>query len=191
MTIGRAWSGGDGSKGRRAVATKLGDYRLILASMFHCGELAARGALRLRRDRLGASYRINDHGAYDIFRETVNTEPSTEPEAVLVVGFRLRALESNPVWHWLFQRLCILTTPFWSGFRGFGVKLWMVDPQTKNYLGIYRWAGVDNAQTYVDLLEKILRALSTPGSVWHELHPNHDFETFLRNHEVGGMNGGT
>lgn len=162
------------------MAATIEDFRLVLASVFRFGELAALGRLRLRRDRLGSAYRIEGRGTYEIFRETVSSEPSAEPDAVLVVGFRLRALKSNPALHWLFQRLCILTTPFWSGFRGFGVKLWMVDPETKNYLGIYRWAGADQAQTYVDLLEKILRALSTPGSVWHEIYPGQEFEAFLR-----------
>jgi hypothetical protein len=171
--------------------TSMGNLRLILASMCRYGELVALGRLRLRRDRLRSAYRIEGHGLYEIFRETVSSEANVEPDAVLVVGFRLRAIGSHPLPHWLFQRLCILTTPFWSGFRGFGVKLWMVDPETKNYLGIYRWAGADNAQTYVELLGKILRPLSTPGSVWHELHSGQEFEAFLRERRVDHVQGET
>ena len=112
------------------MATTIGNFRLILASVFRFGELAALGRLRLRRDRLGATYRIDGRGTYAIFRETGSSEPSAKPDIVLVVGFRLKALNANPVLDWIFQRLCILTTPFWSGFWGFRVKLWMVDPET-------------------------------------------------------------
>jgi hypothetical protein len=59
----------------------------------------------------------------------------------------------------------------------------MVDPEMKSYLGIYDWSGPDNAQTYVDALVRVLRPLSTPQSVWYELYPDQDFETFLRERE--------
>jgi len=142
--------------------------------------MATSRALRLRRDRVGQAYIINQRGTYQIFRETVSDDGIRDRSVVLVVGFRLRVLRSNRFLHWLFQRVCILTTPFWSGFRGFRVKLWMVDPQTKNYLGIYDWAGVENAQTYIDAWVRVLRPLSTPGSVWYDLYPDQELEPFLR-----------
>ena len=114
-------------------------------------------------------YSIDQRGTYQVFRETVSDDGTAAKSVVLVVGFRLRVLRSISFLHWLFQRACILTTPFWSGFRGFRVKLWMVDPQTKNYLGIYDWAGAENAQTYIDALVQVLQPLSTPGSVWYDL----------------------
>lgn len=55
---------------------------------------------------------------------------------MLVVGFHHRPLGVRPFPHWLFQRACVLTTPFWSGFRGFRGKLWLVNPETKTYLDI-------------------------------------------------------
>lgn len=142
--------------------------------------LAASRVLRLRRDRVDALYRIEQGGTYRVFRETVSDDGTPERSAVLVVGFRLRVVRSNALLHWIFQRACILTTPFWSGFRGFRVKLWMVDPQSKSYLGIYDWAGEVNARTYADTLVRVLRPLSTPGSVWYELYPDQELEAFLR-----------
>jgi hypothetical protein len=154
-------------------------FKLAGTSMWQCLRLAAHGRLHLRRHRLGAAYDINQAGRYSIFRETVSSEPLSEPGAVLVVGFRLRLLGSSSFLHWLFQRLCILTTPFWSGFHGFRVKLWMVDRETKNYLGIYDWAGAANATHYVEALTRVLVPLSTPDSVWCELHTNQSFEVYL------------
>jgi hypothetical protein len=146
--------------------------------------LVASGALRLRRDRRGERYRIDQGGTYEIFRETVSAGEPIDA-VVLVVGFRLRLVRSLAPLHWLFQRVCILTTPFWSGFRGFHVKLWMVEPSTKNYLGIYEWDGAANAQAYVDALVRVLHPLSTPDSVWCQLYPAQALEPYLeaRRHE--------
>ena len=155
-------------------------FKLSALSVLRFLRLATSRAIRLRRDRVGQAYIIPQCGAYQIFRETVSDDGTRDRSVVLVVRFRLRVLRSNTFLHWLFQRACILTTPFWSGFRGFRVKMWMVDPQTKNYLGIYDWAGVENAQTYIDALVQVLRPLSTPGSVWYELYPDQEFEPFLR-----------
>jgi hypothetical protein len=107
-----------------------------------------------------------------------------EPCAVLVVGFRLKFIGSNPILHWLFQRICVISTPIWSGFRGFRTKLWMVDLQDKNYIGIYEWAGDENAHAYAEWLTEILRRLSTTGSVWYEIYRNEDLAEYLKAHKV-------
>ncbi len=141
--------------------------------------LAVGRSLRLRHNRLGRAYRIDQGGTYAVFRETVsNVYPPSHP-VVLVVGFRLRVIRDWALPHWLFQRACILTTPFWSGFRGFRVKLWMVDPITKNYLGIYDWEETDQARTYLAALTRVLRPLSTPSSVFAILYPDQALEPFL------------
>ena len=168
------------------MTSKLDITKQVAASAARFVAMIPSHRLRLRRDRLGEPYVIDQRGTYEIFRETVSKGDDSDQAVVLVVGFRLRALHSNSALHWLFQRGCILTTPFWSGFRGFRVKLWMVDPVSKNYLGIYDWAGIENAQTYVDMLMRVLRPLSTPESVWRELYPNQDFERFLSEHRPPG-----
>ena len=153
--------------------------RLAARSCAQFVPLTATRALRLRRDRLGRAYAIDQGGTYQIFRETVSAATPPDNCVVLVVGFRLRGIKAWPLPHWLFQRVCLLTTPFWSGFPGFRVKLWMVDPTTKAYLGIYDWAGADRARTYVTALTRVLRPLSTPGSVFARLYPDQALEPFL------------
>jgi hypothetical protein len=134
-------------------------------------------------DRKWQIYRAADDHDYAIFRESVAATSYPPPGTVLEVGFRLKLIRSSQIMHWIFQRLCIFTTPFWSGFDGFVVKLWMVNPQTKSYLGIYQWTTPDRAQWYVDALTRVLRAVSTPGSVWHKIHPDTDLDAFLRQHQ--------
>lgn len=161
--------------------------RLIKLTCISCFRFVTRMAwhLQLRRDRIGTMYTIPPAGQYAIFRETVSTRQSVqEPPVVLVFGFRLKLIGSNLFFHWLFQRVCILTTPFWIGFTGFRVKLWMVDPQTKNYLGIYEWLGEQNANVYISFLTPILQFFSTRSSIWHQLHTATEFEAYLAQHQV-------
>src|SRR5271166_4660126 len=153
--------------------------RRVLVSLRRYVALAAGGALRLHRERLGDSYRLFDGRLYRVFRETV-TPLDREQRTVIEVSFRLRLIGSAAAPHWLFQRLCILTTPLWSGFEGFGTKLWMVEPRTCDYAGIYEWSTASTAQGYLDVLLPILRVVSVPGSVDHQLHPETELEGFLR-----------
>lgn len=141
--------------------------------------LLASGSLHLQRTHLEKIYKIR-RGKYKVFRETTSDRRIKENAVILIVGFRLKMIQSNPMLHWVFQRICILTTPFWSGFRGFRVKLWLVDESTKNYLGIYSWEGKENAMIYIKTLEKILKPISTKNSVWCELVADETFENYLR-----------
>ena len=149
-------------------------------------KLVTTSSMHLPRDRLGEMYVIHHDGRtnYSIFRETVSRDGSLETPVILVVGFRLRFLGGNPILHWLFQRICIISTPIWGGFSGFRTKLWMVDPKDKNYLGIYEWAGDGSARNYVEWLTVILRPLSTSGSVWYELYPDLKLDSYLKDHEM-------
>lgn len=157
--------------------------KLATKSIFYFFDLAFAGKLHLKISRLWQNYKVSDGKTYAIFRETVSDQQFDGKEVTLVVGFRLFIIESDTFFHWLFQRLCILTTPFWSGFKGFQVKLWMVDPQTKDYLGIYKWIGRDNAKVYAEALEKVLKKVSTTGSIWYEI-VDEDFEKYLKSHKV-------
>jgi hypothetical protein len=139
------------------------------------------GKLMLIKERKGLILEINGKGNYKVFRETRLVAKSEDEPIVLVVGFRLKLIGSNRVSHYLFQRICIITTPFWSGLPGFYVKLWMVDPQTKNYAGIYEWKGKDNAEEYVRLLLPVLRFFSVKGSVWSVLYANQQLDEYLKN----------
>jgi hypothetical protein len=141
--------------------------------------MARRGELRLDNRRVGSSYRLFDEQLYRVFRDTTKSQDDRQP-AVIEVAFRLKLIGSGRAPHRLFQRLCILTTPFWSGFDGFAEKLWMVEPARRGYAGIYGWAGVEAAQRYLDALLPVLRAVSVSGSVAYQLHPDTELEDFLR-----------
>lgn len=158
--------------------TRLEIFQAATDSVRRFLRLATSG-LSLRKDRLGTQYDIEGASRYAIFRETVSTCAGDEPPVVLVVGFQLKVAGRNSVLHWLFQRVCICTTPFWSGFAGFRVKLWMVDPYTKDYLGVYEWRGTQNAQRYIAFLTPVLQFFSVKDSVWCHMHTHEALEPFL------------
>ena len=153
--------------------------RLAASSVVRFLTLVSRRSLLRSRDRLGAVYRIDGRGHYRVFRETVRRDAPGGPECVLVVGFRLRGIGRNALLHALFERVCIVTTPFWSGFAGFSTKLWLVDPDDRSYLGIYRWYGEAEARTYIGALVPVLELVSDPADVWYELHVDAGLEPFL------------
>ena len=148
-------------------------------------------SVRRPPERLGESFRVEDGRCYQIFRETVSDAAPAHVADVLVVGFQLRVIGAFRFPHWLFQRCCLLTTPFWSGLPGFAVKLWMVDPETKRYLGIYDWRGKEDAQRYVDALVRVLEPLSTDGSVWYRLIPDCALDAYLATHAAQIESGAT
>lgn len=141
--------------------------------------LMQRGWLAMPQRRLGIQYEIKEKGKYRIFRETVNKAPADTTPLVIVVGFRLKAIGRSSVLHYLFQRVCLITTPFWSGLQGFHVKLWMVDSETKNYAGIYQWRGREKALDYLNALVPVLGFFSEVGSVWYLLYDDVELEKFL------------
>jgi hypothetical protein len=155
---------------------------LALGSARQFLSLAAHGSLRRPPDRLEQAYWVDDGGVYQVFRETVSDAAPAQLPNVLVVGFQLKVLAAHRLPHWIFQRCCLLTTPFWSGLPGMAVKLWMVDPETKRYLGIYDWRGTENAQRYVDALVRVLAPLSTADSVWYRLLPDRTLGSYLAEH---------
>jgi hypothetical protein len=132
-------------------------------------KLTLLGSLHTPKSHLWEKYIASDKKIYSVFLETTSDEEYYEKEVTLIVGFRLFIMGSNSFFHAIFQKLCILDTPVWVGFRGFKKKLWMVDLDSKNYLGIYRYQGIKNAQKYRDYIVAVLKPVSVKGSVWSEI----------------------
>jgi hypothetical protein len=75
--------------------------------------------------------------------------------------------------------VCIVTTPFFVGLPGFRSKLWMVDPATGDFAGLYEWDDRATAHAYAEGLAKVLRLLSSAGSVSYELTEGVDLDDYL------------
>jgi hypothetical protein len=104
-----------------------------------------------------------------VYRETVIDQPSLSEPAVLVVGFRLRAVRGRG--HELFRRESLLNTPLFVGFPGFVSKLWLANDEHGIYRGLYQWDGAQQAEDYARALWRVLALVSVPGSIRYHVLP--------------------
>jgi len=141
-------------------------------------------SLHIGKQHLWEKYTVNDGKTYTVFRETISDKEYGEKEVTLIIGFRLRLIGNSSLFHWLFQHLCVLDTPIWVGFPGFKTKFWMVEPDAKDYLGLYRYQGKDNAKKYAEYICAVLRPVSTDGSVWYKIEEK-SFVTYTGDHKSG------
>ena len=130
--------------------------------------LLARGHLHLDRTHINATAVIPQARAYTIFRESRCDVAYAEASVTLAVWFTLRFVpEGARARRWLFERESICNTLLFAGCEGYVRKLWMVDPRTSEYAGLYTWAGASSAERYGRYITSILRPLSAPGSCGH------------------------
>lgn len=141
------------------------------------------GRTRCHRSLLGQSLRMSDGRTYVPFRHTrkaVEGWSHAHEPAVLQPRFHLRFMPARRRrLHALFRVVCIVTTPFFVGLPGFRSKLWMVDPETGDFAGLYEWDDAPTATAYAEGLSKILRLLSAPGSVSYEVCEDTTVEQYL------------
>ncbi len=90
----------------------------------------------------------------------------------LAVWFHLRGIPPGSRFRrFMFERLCLVNTFLFAGFPGYLVKLWMVDPRTADYAGLYSWRCAEEAGTYADYITHVLTPLSAPDSVGYRILP--------------------
>ncbi|MBM3940875.1 MAG: hypothetical protein FJ318_08345 [SAR202 cluster bacterium] len=116
------------------------------------------------------------------FRLTVRrAKQSTGARPVLLhPRFRLRFMprRHRGIRHAIFERVCIVTTPFFVGLPGFRSKWWLVDVVTGDYAGLYQWDTVEQARADASGLERVLRLVSVPGSVSCEVIADRGVDAF-------------
>jgi hypothetical protein len=123
-------------------------------------------------DLLGVTLWMPDGRTYVPFRHTRKVEEAWGPGPGAILHPRFALPGFGPAHlrrHQLFRVACILTTPFFVGLDGFRSKLWMVDPGTGDFAGLYEWDDAASARAYAEGLERVLRAIAVEGSVTHDL----------------------
>ena len=165
---------------RRAVASQAAHCAV------RCGRLLIGRRLHLRDSRVGSRVPLPDGRVYAVFRESTCDQPTSGTPVMLAVWFHLRGVPPGArVRRWLFERLCIVNTLLFAGFDGYLVKLWMVNPATSDYAGLYSWASPSEAETYGRYITAILHPLSQQDSVGFRVFPEWTLEEYLiRSSEV-------
>jgi hypothetical protein len=132
--------------------------------------LLTRRRLHLRRGNVGASAQLPDRRRFVVFRETTCDRGDLEGSVTLAVWFHLRFVPAGGrLRRFVFERESILNTLLYAGFEGYRVKLWMVDPATSDYAGLYAWSTHESAERYASYITAVLRPLSVAGSVGYEI----------------------
>lgn len=155
----------------------------LLGSVRYFLVLVLSWSLHTSKQHFRNIFKVSDNKTYAVFRETISYKEYGQEEVTLIIGFRLKLIGNNGFFHWLFQRLCVLDTPIWVGFKGFKAKYWMVEPDTNDYLGLYRYQGKENAKEYAEYICAALRSFSIPGSIWYEIQQV-AFEIYTETHKV-------
>jgi hypothetical protein len=115
-----------------------------------------------------------------VFRETRVNGPLPADPVILVIRFRLAFLDDAGLLHAGFHRECLVHTPLFAGFPGFYSKLWLDDPDTRIYRGLYEWDGAKSACSYAECMVGLLRPLSNRGTCDFHVEPGYRRDEFLR-----------
>ena len=132
--------------------------------------LLAHRRIHLPKGQVGLQLHFADGTAAKVYRETVVDQPPTADPAVLVVGFRLRAVHGQLA-HALFRFESLFNTPLFVGFPGFVTKLWVAHDSNDIYRGVYEWDGATLAEDYVRTLWRVLALVCVPESIHYEIVP--------------------
>ena len=155
----------------------------VARQMLRCAgavvRLVATGRLHLDPASRGRRMRLPDGRRFVVFRDSSRDRTADAPPVTLAVWFHLRGMPAGGrLRRYVFERESILNTVLYAGFDGYERKLWMVDPATSDYAGLYRWAGEDAARRYARYITAVLRPLSVPGSVGFTIVPDAALDDF-------------
>lgn len=141
----------------------------VARSMVATLEMTLRRRVHQPRPMVGRVLHFADGTAARVYRVTVADVAAVNAPCVLVVGFRLRRVRG--IGHALFRAESLLNTPLFAGFPGFVSKLWLAHDENQLYRGVYDWDGIDQAESYVRALYRVLALVSERGSIRYRILP--------------------
>jgi hypothetical protein len=104
---------------------------------------------------------------YTVFRHVKIKSSKHKPEAVFVIKFTPKdmGVEEN-------IRFARLPMMIFMGFKGFSEKHWMVNKETGECKGIYKWQTLKDAENYSkSIAVRFMTKRSVEGSVVYEILP--------------------
>ena len=132
-----------------------------------------RGRIEFPRDRLGDVLELPDDGRFVCYRETTLRPAVAEARddgVVLVFGLqgadRATGATLRSV---LFDPAANVATPFFAGMPGFRRKLWLAGAREGEFLELYEWATVKDAERFVDVMQSLLDPFGFLGSATFEI----------------------
>jgi hypothetical protein len=126
--------------------------------------LIARRKLAQPKALVQSQIEFADGSISRVYRETTIRDLETTPQVMLGVRFRLRFIGSSRLGHALFRFESLFNTLLFAAHRGFRSKLWLTDPATGYYRGIYEWEDEESAIDYAETLRIVLAPWVEPRS---------------------------
>lgn len=129
------------------------------------------GRFRLLQERVGGTVTAQNGVAFTVFRQGRFTPPGpggeSPPGARFTVRFHVKNMspERN-------KRFSLLTIPFFVGMPGFRSKLWLVNEDVGDFMGIYEWQTERDARNYsTSFAMHFMTNRSEEGSVSFDIEP--------------------
>lgn len=131
------------------------------------------GRIRFPQRRLGDILETEDGDRFVCYRETAlqpAVDDAREDGVVLVFGLQgADRLTGETLRGALFDPVANVATPFFAGMPGFRRKLWLAGTGDGEFLELYEWATVEDAERFVDVLRSLLGPFDVLGSATFEL----------------------
>jgi hypothetical protein len=131
------------------------------------------GRVRFPRDRLGDVLETPDGDRFVCYRETAlqpAVEAAGDDGVVLVFGLQgADRSTGTTLRRVLFDPAANVATPFFAGMPGFRRKLWLAGLEDGDFLELYEWATVEDAERFVDVMHSLLDPFGFLGSATFEI----------------------
>lgn len=151
------------------------EIRCILQTL----AMLATGKIVMPRGEVGRIIVFADGSTSRVYRETTLRTGTAADSVLLVVRFRLKLIERNPVAHALFRFESLFNTVLFAAHRGFRTKLWLTDTTSGFYRGIYEWEGSGSAVEYAEVLRVVLAPWVEAASFGYRVLDGPDRDSFL------------
>jgi hypothetical protein len=132
-----------------------------------------RGRIEFPRGRLGDVLELSGGGRFVCYRETALQPAATDARddgVVLVFGLAGADRETGAtIRSVLFDPAANVATPFFAGMPGFRRKLWLAGTEESEFLELYEWATVEDAERFVDVMRSLLDPFGFLGTATFDI----------------------
>lgn len=147
--------------------------------------------IRFPQHRLGDVLETSDSKTYIVYRETI-LEPAIEKPSAdgVVLVFQMRVsnrLAGEKSRIALFNPLANVATPFFAGMPGFRRKLWLSGDQRGEFLELYEWATVEDANRFVTVLQSLLAPFDFAGSASYHVVEYDSVDEYVDAHPISWL----
>lgn len=123
--------------------------------------------LHLRKDCRGCRLAHNEESFVPFRKIVVDAERERDVQAGATFQVRFSFRNLSPSAN---RRLSLIPIPFIVAQPGFRSKTWMLGERTGDFIGLYEFDSVEDAEAYWDSLPlRMMRARAAPGSLEHEV----------------------